>query len=75
MNFTRSARAPLIRAGVMIANIIWKTAKAIEGIVKTRCVAAKPLSTPSVPSSFVRPKNSKGLPTRPPPTSLPKAIE
>lgn len=27
LNFTRSASAPLIRAGVMIANISWNTAK------------------------------------------------
>ena len=28
----RSATAPLIRAGVMIANISWKIAKAVTGI-------------------------------------------
>ena len=32
-------------------------------------------SMPSVPSRPLRPKNSNGLPTSPPPTSLPKAIE
>ena len=29
----RSAKAPVIRAGVMIANIIWKTMKTWCGIV------------------------------------------
>jgi hypothetical protein len=33
VNLTRSARAPLIRAGVMIANISWKTAKTYTGMV------------------------------------------
>lgn len=32
-NLTRSARAPLIRAGVMIANIIWKTMKVRIGML------------------------------------------
>ena len=74
-NRARSAIAPEISATVMIAKTAWKATKASAGIVNTRWLAAKPLSMPSVPSSFVRPKNSDGLPSRPPPTSLPNAIE
>jgi len=59
----------------MIAKTAWKATKAIDGMVKTSDVAANPLSTPSVPNRPLRPKNSNGLPTRPPPTSFPKAIE
>ena len=33
VNFTRSASAPLIRAGVMMANISWKAAKTYTGMV------------------------------------------
>ena len=33
-NFIRSANAPVIRAGVMTANIIWKTIKARWGTVE-----------------------------------------
>ena len=32
-NFLRSAKAPVMRAGVMIANIIWKSMKTWCGIV------------------------------------------
>ena len=71
----RSAMAPEMRATVMMANTAWKATNARDGIVNTRWVAAKPLSRPSVPMSLVSPKNSVGLPRRPPPTSLPKATE
>jgi hypothetical protein len=74
-NFARSAMAPEMSATVMIAKTAWKATKAIDGIVNTRLVAAKPLSMPAVPSRPLRPKNSVGSPSRPPPTSLPKAIE
>ncbi|CAM5664167.1 hypothetical protein SCYAM73S_06927 [Streptomyces cyaneofuscatus] len=33
VNFTRSASAPLIRAGVRMANISWKAAKTYTGMV------------------------------------------
>ncbi|HQL89006.1 MAG TPA: hypothetical protein PLQ15_00235 [Syntrophales bacterium] len=33
LNRTRSTKAPVIRAGVMTANIIWKAAKRPWGIV------------------------------------------
>ena len=33
-NFALSARAPVISAGVMMANIIWKTMNAWWGIVE-----------------------------------------
>ena len=49
--------------------------RSVLAFVNTRWVAAKPLSSPSVPMSLVSPKNSVGLPRRPPPTSLPKATE
>ena len=32
-NFIRSANAPTIRAGVMIANIIWNVMNTVSGIV------------------------------------------
>ena len=50
----------------MIAKTAWKPTKANDGIVKTRDFSLiRPL----------RPKNSVGLPRRPPPTSFPKASE
>src|SRR3954453_14406205 len=71
----RSAMAPEISATVMIAKTAWKAPKAIDGTGKTSDGAANSLSPPSVPNRPLRPKNSNGLPTRPPPTSFPKAIE
>ena len=32
-NFIRSAKEPQIRAGVMIANVIWKHMNTVSGIV------------------------------------------
>ena len=32
-NFIRSAKAPVISAGVMIAKVIWKVMKTLSGIV------------------------------------------
>ena len=32
-NFIRSANAPVIRAGVMMANVIWNVMKTVSGIV------------------------------------------
>ena len=71
----RSAMAPEISATVMIAKTAWKATKASDGIVKTRLVAWNPLSRPLVPMRSWSPKNSNGLAIRPPPTSLPNAIE
>jgi hypothetical protein len=71
----RSAIAPEIRATVMMAKTAWKPTKARDGMVKTRLSGAKAASTPSVPIRLERPKNSVGLPSRPPPMSSPKAIE
>ena len=66
-NLARSAMAPEISATVMIAKTAWKPTKAMVG---------RP--PPSLVVSAIRParpKNSPGLPSRPAPTSLPKATE
>ena len=63
----RSAKAPMIRAGVRIANMHWKATKAISGIVPPSRIF-KPIPA--------RPSFSK-LPTKPgirPEASSPKAI-
>ena len=65
-SLTRSAIAPEIRAVEMIAKVIWKPAATRKG---TPLSARRDWS--SVPA---RPRNSSGLPNRPP-TSVPKAIE
>lgn len=65
MNFILPAIAPVIRAGVMTANIIWKPAKSASGI-----------SSPLVLSemlTLLKPRKSK--PPITPPTSLPKESE
>lgn len=62
----RSAIAPEISATVMIANIAWNATNTVLGILPNNESAA---SSPS------RPKYSNGLPSRPPPTSAPNAIE
>ena len=36
-NFMRSAKAPQISAGVMIANVIWNIMKTVSGIVCAMC--------------------------------------
>ncbi len=41
-NFARSAIAPLIRAGVMMANISWKTAKVVTGMLPVRSFSPMP---------------------------------
>ena len=64
LNLARSAMAPEIRATVMIANTAWKATKAMAG---------RPASVSSIRP--LRPMNSSGLPSRPAPMSLPKAIE
>ncbi len=45
-NFMRSANAPQINAGVMIANVIWNVMYTDSGIVVARC------ETVSLPASF-----------------------
>ena len=64
-NFMRSAKAPVMRAGVMMAKVIWKVMKTDSGIVPTSesfpMPARKALSRPP----------TKGL--SPPPSE--KAIE
>jgi hypothetical protein len=59
----------------MIAKTAWNATNASDGTVKTRLSGAKAPSRPAVPMSDDSPKNSNGLPSSPPPTSLPKAIE
>jgi hypothetical protein len=61
-NRARSAIAPLISAGVMIANISWKAANPNVGTVPVRLSMVTPLN-PSAPSP----------PSRPEPTSEVKA--
>src|SRR5688500_6001093 len=65
-NRARSAMAPEISATVMIANIAWNATNTVLGILP---------ASESAPSSPSRPKNSNGLPSRPPPTSAPNAVE
>ena len=45
-NFIRSANAPAISAGVMIAKVIWNIAYTVSGIVGARCetVSLPPVS-------------------------------
>ena len=59
VNRIRSAKAPLISAGVMIANLSWKSAKSRSGIVGDRRGSG----------ASVTPRNNtklNGLPTTPP---------
>ena len=64
LNFIRSAKAPVIRAGVMIANIPWKIMNACAGILASGVAPSEAL-TPA------KPKLSK--PPIKPPMSGPKA--
>lgn len=64
VNFARSAIAPLIRAGVMMANISWKAEKAVTGIVPARSFRPMPCI----------PRKSR-FPIRPAPASGPKLSE
>jgi hypothetical protein len=71
-NFARSAIAPEIRAGVMIANISWNIAKASTGSASAPGHGFSSVPNPaSLPAPSVSPAQSR-LPNRPPPTSLPK---
>ena len=60
LNFMRSANAPVIRAGVMMANMAWKIMNAWSGMF-----------SPSSALTPLRPNNLR-FPTKPP-MSLPKA--
>ena len=44
LNFMRSAKAPVISAGVMMAKVIWNIRKTVSGMVK----ATAPSPLPSV---------------------------
>ena len=46
-NFIRSAKAPAIRAGVMIAKVIWNIMKTYSGTVPARLLAESILIPPS----------------------------
>ena len=73
LNFMRSATAPAISAGVMIANIIWNSRCTVSGNVLPCASAPSPSSvpTPSSPSA----KNSRS-PNSPQPCQSPlNAIE
>ena len=64
-NFIRSAKAPAISAGVMMAKVIWKVMYTDSGMVSPRC------ETETLPASFMntipfRKKRSK-LPIMGPP--------
>ena len=63
-NLARSAKPPVMSAGVMMANIIWKAMKSRSGT---------PLEPESTPTPL-RPTWSR-LPMRPSPWSGPKARE
>ncbi|GAA3217296.1 hypothetical protein GCM10020256_20200 [Streptomyces thermocoprophilus] len=52
LNFTRSARAPLMSAGVRIANIIWKTTKTKSGMVVPSHSSVRPMSLRPTQSLF-----------------------
>ena len=67
-NFARSAKAPVISAGVMMANMSWNTMNSSCGMPGPAC------ESPIAPTPF-SPKWSR-LPMRPQPsTSGPKASE
>ena len=74
-NLARSAIAPEISATVMIANTAWKPTNAIDGMREDQARGREALVDALGAHQLLRPKNSNGLPSRPPPTSLPKAIE
>src|SRR6478736_1233761 len=58
LNFTLSAKVPVINAGVMIANFNWKNANSTNGIV-----GASDQGFPS--STFWNMKNDAGFPMKP----------
>ena len=46
-NFNRSAVAPVINAGVMIANVIWNAQKSTNGMVRKLKNSPPPLPCPT----------------------------
>jgi hypothetical protein len=56
----RSANAPVMRAGVMIANISWKAMNALAGTVGARGVGAAP--TPFSPRKSSPPTSPRSGP-------------
>ena len=70
---TRSANEPVIKAGVMIANLSWNIEKTSKGTVSLS--AASPVPRVTVPSlTLSNMKKESGLPINPqPPTSWPNA--
>ncbi len=72
-NFMRSANAPQISAGVMIAKVIWKTMNTVSGMVSA-AAASRP--SPSV-NGLSQPMPSRNRRERSPMTvpPLPKASE
>ena len=66
-NFNRSAVAPVISAGVMIANVIWNAQNSTNGIVS---VPKNPFASGSAgPTSFIHAKSK--LPMKPSLPALP----
>ena len=61
-NFARSAIAPEIKAGVMIANINWNAAKASSGIGYTPPLLVSSLTERSSPPRVNSPKNAEFAP-------------
>jgi hypothetical protein len=55
-NFMRSAKAPTISAGVMMANVIWKVMKTVSGMVPVRLSTVTPLrnARPSPPTKLLK---------------------
>ena len=43
VNFMRSAKAPTMSAGVMIAKVIWKIIKTLSGMVPLRASTVTPI--------------------------------
>ena len=60
-NFMRSANAPTTRAGVMIANVIWKVMNTVSGIVPLIASTVTPLrnALPRPPTSAFPSSNAR----------------
>ena len=60
-NFMRSANAPTVRAGVMIAKVIWKVAKTDSGMVPMTDCAVMPAmnALPSPPTNVPGVSNAR----------------
>jgi hypothetical protein len=74
LNFSRSAVAPVISAGVMMANIIWKAKKRMGGMVRKSSPGSSFTIAPSESNFMTSAMKAKSkFPTSPPPS--PKARE